>query len=337
MKLKTAPARVKATGDGAAGVGAGEFEAIVSVFDNVDSWGDVVMPGAFTDSIAEWKSGADTLPVLWSHRMDDPMYNIGEVLDIAELAPGADMPDWVDPWVKEHGGLWVKARVDTGADASPIAVQALRLLKARRVTQFSYAYDEIDAGPVTLDGVDAWALRKLKLYEVSPTQIGANELTELIGAKSRLPVRKGALSTAELEACRGALDTIAEVLTAADVTDDEEPDDDQAAEDTATDDDTADEAAGSLDETTKQRRALASQTAALRLKVGRALSAKNEDRIKQAVALLQETLASVASDEGSDKAKREEPDGAKREEPRHDAASIRSLIDLRLFEAEIAE
>jgi uncharacterized protein len=181
VKLKSAPALLKADGP----TDTGEFEAIVSVFNNVDSWGDVVRPGAFLDTIGEWKASKSVLPVLWSHRMDDPTFNIGEVLDIAELTGGADnLPDWVDPFVKENGGLWVKGRIDTGADASPVAVQGLRLLKSRRVTQFSYAYDEIDAGYAKADGDGAWELRKLKLYEISPTQIGANELTELLAAKA---------------------------------------------------------------------------------------------------------------------------------------------------------
>lgn len=256
MKLKCAPARFKAPGDDTAG--AGEFEAIVSVFGNIDSWGDVVMPGAFADTIAEWKAGPDTLPVLWSHRMDDPTFNIGAVVDIAEFEPGTDMPEWVDPFVRENGGLWVKGVIDTGADASPVAVQALRLLKSRRVTQFSYAYDEIDGGPVTINGADAWGLHKLKLYEVSPTQIGANELTELLAAK-----------------------------------------------------------AGGL-------------------KVGRALSAKNEDNIRQAVTLLTETLKSLDGGDDSEKAKREEPDKAKRDEPgRTSTASIRLLSDLASLECAI--
>lgn len=183
MKLKSARAQFKATGDAATGTGS--FEALVSVFGTIDSWGDVVRPGAFTDTIADWKSSGDQIPVLWSHRMDDPMYNIGTVVDIAELAGGdARMPEWVDPVARTNGGLWVHGQIDTGADATAIAVQAMRLLKARRVTQFSYAYDELDAGPAVVDGVDVWELRKLRLYEVSPTQIGANDLTELLAAKS---------------------------------------------------------------------------------------------------------------------------------------------------------
>jgi uncharacterized protein len=181
VKLKQAPAQFKAGGSDA-----GTFEAIVSVFNNVDAYGDVVLPGAFTKTIADWAASPDTLPVLWSHRMDDPTYNIGAVIEIGELAAGdGRIPEWADEHVKANGGLWVKGLIDTGPDASPIAVQALRLLKARRVTQFSYAYEEVDSSWITHNGQDAWGLATLKLYEVSPTQIGANELTELLAAKRR--------------------------------------------------------------------------------------------------------------------------------------------------------
>lgn len=255
MNVKSAPARFKA--DAGDTEGTGEFEAVVSVFDNVDSWGDVVVPGAFAETIAQWKASPDTLPVLWSHRMDDPGFNIGAVLDIKELGPGDDsLPEWVDLFVKEHGGLWVKGLIDTGPDASPTARQAYRLLKERRVTQFSYAYDVIDAGWSTKDGEDAWELRKLKLYEVSPTQIGANELTELLAAKAR------------------------------------------------------------------------------GLKVGRALSAKNEDNLRQAASLITETLKSLDSTDDGDKAKREEPNGVKREEPDR-TESLRVMDELAAAEREL--
>jgi phage head maturation protease len=209
VKTKSAPAQLSpATTDTGT---SGEFEAIVSVFGNVDSWGDVVRPGAFADSITAWKSSPNTLPVLWSHRMDDPTYNIGEILDIAELESGRQLPDWVDPHLMQHGGLWVKGRIDTGEDASPIARQALRLMKARRVTQFSYAYDEIESGWATADGRDVWELRKLKLYEVSPCQIGANELTELLAAKTGLKVGR-TLSKTNEGRIQQASDLLAEVL-----------------------------------------------------------------------------------------------------------------------------
>jgi len=230
VKVKSAPAHLRA--DGADVGAAGEFEAIVSVFGNVDSWGDVVRHGAFSESIAAWKASPNTLPVLWSHRMDDPTYNIGEVLDIREIGPGSsDLPDWVDPAVRKGGGLWVHGRLDTGDDASPVARQALRLMKARRVTQFSYAYDELDSGWGKVDGKEVWELRKLKLYEVSPTQIGANELTELLAAKAMRLKADETLGQENTDRIRQASDLLSEVLAslAADESDEAEESDESGA------------------------------------------------------------------------------------------------------------
>src|SRR5687768_1326736 len=62
LKLKRYPARVevKAASDGAA---AGTFEAIVSVFGNVDYAGDRVMPGAFERTLKE----RGLPPIYWNH------------------------------------------------------------------------------------------------------------------------------------------------------------------------------------------------------------------------------------------------------------------------------
>lgn len=181
MKFKSC-AGFKAAPDSA---DSGVFEAIVSVFGNVDSVGDVVLPGAFKDSLAAWEASGDPIPVLWSHRMDDPRFSIGHVLEAAELEPGDPrIPEWADEHVKAHGGLWVKGQLDTGSDAGEVAVAARKLLLKRLVKQFSYAYDIKDAGWGTVGGVDAYELRKLGIHEISPTQIGANNLTELVGAKA---------------------------------------------------------------------------------------------------------------------------------------------------------
>jgi uncharacterized protein len=183
MKFKSCPASLK-TPDAADfdDPGAGEFDALVSVFGNVDAMGDVVMPGAFTDTLTAWKNSPDTMPVLWSHRVDDPAYNIGAVVEAEEIYAGDErIPAWASPHVHSHGGLWIKGLIDVGPDASAVARHARKLLAARRVTQFSYAYDVIDEGP---DEHGNNELRKLWLHECSPTQVGANQLTELAGAKA---------------------------------------------------------------------------------------------------------------------------------------------------------
>lgn len=175
----------------------GVFEAIVSVFGNVDSVGDVVLPGAFKESLAAWEKSGDPIPVYWSHRMDDPRFSIGRVLEAAELQPGdARIPEWADERVKANGGLWVKAQLDAGADAGEVAVAARKLLIKRLVKQFSYAYDIEDAGWGTADGQDAYELRTLSIHEVSLAQVGANNLTELVGAKaSRLVTHAADIDT----------------------------------------------------------------------------------------------------------------------------------------------
>lgn len=184
------------------GLKEGEFEAYASVFGNVDSYGDVVMPGAFADSLKEWGDGPATLPVLWGHNMSDPDYNIGAVLEAVE---------------DEHG-LKVRAALDLDA---PKAAQVYRLLKAGRVSQMSFAFDVLDGAWAERDGVEVYELRKMKLYEVSVVPIGANQETEVLAVKAAAAavsagVKEGrTLSTKNLEELQGARDAIDRVLSSA--------------------------------------------------------------------------------------------------------------------------
>jgi HK97 family phage prohead protease len=163
MPTKVVPVRVKA-GD-QDGMGEGQFEAIVSVFGNVDLYGEVVMPGAFTDTLAEWKASGDPIPVLWSHQMSDPDSHIGVVLAAEERTEG----------------LWVRGQLDLDAAK---AKQVYRLLKGRRVKQFSFAYDVIEGAMGERDGEPVYELRKLALHETGPCLLGANPDTELLDVKS---------------------------------------------------------------------------------------------------------------------------------------------------------
>jgi uncharacterized protein len=215
MLQKQAPVRVKAVGSDD-GLADGQFRALVSVFGNEDSYGDVVMPGAFTKTLADWADSGDPIPVYWSHRMDDPDYNLGTVLQATET----------------DQGLEVLAQLDLdGAKAQ----QVYRLLKGRRVTQFSFAYDVVSGGWAQTDGREVYQLNELKLYEVGPTPIGANQETELIGVKSaseRLThaVKAGRVFSAQNEtelraaqqSAQDAADAIADLLTQIDSSDDDE-------------------------------------------------------------------------------------------------------------------
>jgi hypothetical protein len=140
----------------------GEFEAIVSAY-NVDAVGDQVLEGAFEKSLAKWKDSGDPIPVIWSHDHGNPDAHIGVVLDSKEI-PGK--------------GLWVKGLVDMD---EPYAKQVYKLMKSRRVTKFSFAYDMINPEENDKGGFD---LKELDLWEVGPTLIPANDQTSLLTIKN---------------------------------------------------------------------------------------------------------------------------------------------------------
>jgi HK97 family phage prohead protease len=167
MQTKDFRVTVKAAGE-ADGLQDGQFEAVVSVFGNEDSVGDVVMPGAFKADLERWEAKGDPIPVIWSHDWTDPFSHLGTVLKAEE----------------RDEGLWVQAQIQD-IDTNPKAAQVYRLLKGRRVTQFSFAYDVEDAGWGKRGDREVYELRQLKVYEVGPTLVGANQETELMAVKAQ--------------------------------------------------------------------------------------------------------------------------------------------------------
>lgn len=150
-------------------LGDGEFRAIVSVFDNVDAYGDVIRKGAFAKSLGDWAEKGDRIPVIWSHDWQDPFSHIGTVSKAEETDRGLEITGYIDPEER---------------DANPKAAQIYRLLKSRRVTQFSFAFDIEDGGPTEYNGQDVYELRQLKVHEVGPCLLGVNQETELLAAKA---------------------------------------------------------------------------------------------------------------------------------------------------------
>lgn len=157
------------TGDGV-DLAEGEFIVYPSTFTREpDCYGDVVARGAFDETIAAWKASGNVLPGLYGHRMDDPDYFVAEAVDM-----GTD----------EHG-WWVKGRFDLD---NPKARQVHRLVKTKRLTQLSFAFDVLDEGRVTLDdGTVANELRKVKVYEFSFVPVGANQDTSVLDVKDAPP------------------------------------------------------------------------------------------------------------------------------------------------------
>lgn len=200
MKHKDMPVQIKAGPD--AGLAEGQFSAYASVFGNKDSYGDVVMPGAFTKTLEEWGASGNPIPVLFGHNMSDPDFNIGSVLKAEE----------------DDHGLKVTAQLDL---ENPKAMQTYRMLKGGRVNQMSFAYDVREGAVGTLDGEDVYELRDLKVYEVSVVTIGANQETEVLAVKSATDalaseVKAGrVLAQKHIDSLRNAQEAIGAVIAAA--------------------------------------------------------------------------------------------------------------------------
>lgn len=176
----------------------GIVEGYASTFDREpDSYGDVVAPGAFKETLARWAESGKPIPLLYGHSTDDPEYNIGKVVDAYE----------------DERGLFVRCEFD--AD-NPKAQYVRKLVQEGRLYQFSFAYQVLDAGTVELEsGVEAYELRRLDIFEVSLVQIPANQHAEVTEVKAATPeVKSGRRnSKADADELRRVLDLASTIDT----------------------------------------------------------------------------------------------------------------------------
>ena len=130
-----------------------------------DSYGDVVAKGAFAECIARLKEEGRNIPLLWNHAAMDLKAFIGTVTDLAE---------------DDHG-----LKFEADFDGTEEAQRARQLAQDGRLCKFSFAYDVLEAGEITLeDGRKANELRKLNIHEVSFVMYPANADTSVVSVKS---------------------------------------------------------------------------------------------------------------------------------------------------------
>ena len=203
---KTRPAFVKAAGED------GLVTMVVSTY-GVDDGGDQVIPGAFQEDLARWKASGDTMPFIFSHQHENPDMYVGSVLDAQEQVGDPSTQPPTPP------GLKIDAQLDMD-DAT--ARKVFKLLKSRRITQASFAYDVLEGGYVEKSGKQVFELRKLKIYETGPTLIGMQQETELLNVKDAKTLRHvlqefklgRVISAKNEELLRAAHDNIGTVLSA---------------------------------------------------------------------------------------------------------------------------
>lgn len=139
----------------------GQFEGYASTFGGEpDSYGDIIAPGAYADSLAAHAAKGTMPKMFWQHDAREP---IGKWLAASE----------------DGKGLLVKGQLNMGVQR---AREAYELLKAGDIDGLSIGYRirgyEVD------EERNIWTLTKLDLHEVSIVSIGANENATIDGVKS---------------------------------------------------------------------------------------------------------------------------------------------------------
>ena len=153
----------------------GFFSGYGSVFGVVDSYREIVAPGAFAASLAARSAKGRKLPVLWQHRSDQP-------LGVYELA-------------KEDGtGLYLEGRLLV--DDVVQAREAHALMKAGAVTGLSIGYYVTGESWNEKDRIRT--LTAVDLEETSLVTFPANDAARVESVKSRI-VRGDVLSLTEFE------------------------------------------------------------------------------------------------------------------------------------------
>lgn len=160
MMNKTFPFEVKSVDEKS-----GVFTGYLSVFGNKDSYGDVVVPGAFAKSLAVWNGKGLLPPVLWQHRSGEP---IGPFTKMSE----------------DGAGLWVEGQLLV--DDIARAREARALLKAKAISGMSIGYEVASGGEDFDAKTGTNYLKELILWEGSIVTFPANDLAGVTEVKSML-------------------------------------------------------------------------------------------------------------------------------------------------------
>ena len=129
-----------------------------SVFGNIDSDGDMIMPGAFTKTISEnGPQAKNRIMHLWQHNPTEP---IGKPHVLKE----------------DNYGLYFETKlIDTSKGAD-----AIKLYEAGVINEHSIGFNVVKKE----QKADHVSIQEIKLWEGSTVTWGANELSSVVGMKS---------------------------------------------------------------------------------------------------------------------------------------------------------
>lgn len=139
----------------------GTFEGYGSVFGNVDLGGDIVVKGAFSESLDRHKEQGTMPALLWQHDHQEP---IGVWEEMAE----------------DDHGLYVRGRLLVEDD--PLARRAHAHLKAGSLSGLSIGFSTLD-DETNKDGTRN--IKQVDLWETSLVTFPMNESARVAGVKQR--------------------------------------------------------------------------------------------------------------------------------------------------------
>lgn len=165
----------------------GTISGYASVFGNVDSYGDIVVKGAFSKSIEKIEKTGKVISVFYGHNMEDPRANIGRVIELRE----------------DNHGLFFKAQLDLSGDTYGRLVYGQ--LGDGRLDSLSFGFSVLN-GANTEAGYE---LRELELYEISVVPVPANQEALITEVKAGR-----AISAKNMDLIRRAYEALGELLDA---------------------------------------------------------------------------------------------------------------------------
>lgn len=137
----------------------GQFEGYGSMFGNEDSYGDIVAPGAFAESLQEHKAAGTMPALLWQHNPSEP---IGVYVEMKE----------------DEKGLYVKGQLELQTQRGQEAHALLRsgALNGLSIGYMVKRYERDEESNI-------YTLLEIDLWEVSLVTFPANGLARVEGVK----------------------------------------------------------------------------------------------------------------------------------------------------------
>lgn len=150
------------------------IEAYASVFDNIDSHNDMIVKGAYADTLKAWAEKGAPIPSYYNHGAfsNDPHDNVGFLAEAKE----------------DDYGLKVRMALDVAHNAK--AAYAHRLIKQDRMRELSVGYIAKSWELIHEEGKREWEytrkLTALDLLEVSVVSVASNPLATVTAKAAQL-------------------------------------------------------------------------------------------------------------------------------------------------------